>query len=321
MARSGDIKVLITGAGGFVGPHLAAALRHQFGGHIELLPTSRRGGGIIPELGTIEMLDVTDAHAVDRVISRFGPSHVIHLAGLAAIPAVIANTAVAWQVHLFGTKNIANSILERAPYCTLIFIGSGQVYGASARSGRPLDEDFLLAPTNEYAVTKAAADLAVGALAEQGLRCVRIRPFNHTGPGQSENFLVPSLAMQIARNQAGLQAPVISIGNFEAERDFLDVRDVTAAYAIAVAKSDAVPSGTILNIASGTPRRIRDVLDVLLALSHVAITVKQEPKRMRPSETLRLVGDATRARLLLGWSPRHMFKPRSPACLLTVGLS
>jgi nucleoside-diphosphate-sugar epimerase len=182
---------------------------------------------------------------------------------------------------------------------------SGQVYGASARSGRPLDEDILLAPTNEYAVTKAAADLAVGALAEQGLRCVRIRPFNHTGPGQSENFLVPSLAMQIARIEAGLQAPVISIGNFEAERDFLDVRDVTAAYAIAVAKSDAVPSGTILNIASGTPRRIRDVLDVLLALSHVAITVKQEPKRMRPSETLRLVGDATRARLLLGWSPEH----------------
>ena len=306
MGASDDIRVLITGANGFVGPHLAATLRRQFGTRMELLLTSRMNC-VVPDLGTVEELDVTDASAVDQVIARFRPSHVIHLAGVAAIPAAIANAAVVWQVHLFGTLNIANAILSRVPDCTLVFIGSGLVYGASARSGRPLDEATMLAPTNGYEATKAAADLAVGALSAQGLRSIRMRPFNHTGPGQSEDFVVPSFAMQIARIEAGLQPPVLQVGNLEAERDFLDVRDVTAAYALAVARTAAIPSGTILNIASGVPRRIRDLLDRLLGLSIVPITVVPDPERMRPSDTPRFVGDAGLARQLLGWSPERPF--------------
>jgi GDP-4-dehydro-6-deoxy-D-mannose reductase len=178
------------------------ALR-QFKHQIELCITSRTKG-VDQNLGSVEMLDVTDADAVNQCIARFRPSHVVHLAGLAAIRTAIANTSMAWQVHLFGTLNVANAILGQTPNCILIFVGSGQVYGASARLGHPLDETALLDPTNGYEVTKAPADLALGALAAaQGLRCIRLRPFNHTGPGQREDFVIPSFALQIARIEAG----------------------------------------------------------------------------------------------------------------------
>lgn len=307
MSRSQDIRLLITGANGFVGHHLGAVLRQNLGDDLVIAATSRLKG-FSPALGVIDTLDVTDADAVEQTIARFQPSHIIHLAGIAALRAVVANTALAWQVHLFGTLNVANAVLGQAPHCTLLFIGSGQVYGASARSGRLLDEVTLLAPTNGYQVTKAAADLALGALAAQGLRCIRLRPFNHTGPGQTEDFAIPSFAMQIARIEAGRQPPVLSVGNLEAERDFLDVRDVTAAYALAVAKSGELASGTILNIASGIPIRIRDILDQLLALSDTTITVEQDPERMRASDTPRFVGDASKARHCLGWAPRYGLK-------------
>lgn len=306
MGRNPNIKILITGANGFVGPHLISTLRRNFGDQVDIYATSRIKADD-PVIGTVETLDVTDAHAVDQTVARIRPSHIVHLAGLAALGAVVANTPAAWQVHLFGSLNIANAILQHVPDCVLVYIGSGQVYGASARPGQPLNETSLLAPLNSYAATKAAADIALGALAAQGLRCIRLRPFNHTGPGQTEDFVIPNFAMQIARVEAGKQRPVIRVGNLEAERDFLDVCDVTAAYAQVVGKSDNMASGTILNIASGIPRRIRDVLDRLIALSDTVITVEQDPERMRSSETPWFVGDAGAARHLLGWSPEHSF--------------
>jgi GDP-4-dehydro-6-deoxy-D-mannose reductase len=301
------MRILITGARGFVGPHLVASLRQKFKRYIELCITSKIRG-VDPILGSIDELDVTDAHAVNQCIARFRPSHVVHLAGLAAIRTAIANTSMAWQVHLFGTLNVANAILRQDPQCTLIFVGSGQVYGASARPGHALDETTLLAPTNVYEATKAAADLALGALASQGLRCIRLRPFNHTGPGQAEDFVVPSFALQIARIEAGQQPPIIRVGNLDVERDFLDVRDVTEAYALTLAKSTDLPSGTILNVASGVPRVIRDLLDYLVALSPTHITIQQDPERMRLSDTPRFLGDASRARKLLTWHPEHQLE-------------
>jgi GDP-4-dehydro-6-deoxy-D-mannose reductase len=314
MIQSSVRKVLITGANGFVGPHLGAALRSMFGEHVVIAATSR-SEGIDPAFGVIEKLDVTDASAVNHAIQRNQPSHVIHLAGLAAIRASIDNPAFAWQLHVYGALNVANAILEHAPNCVLIFVGSGQVYGASARSGLPLTEATMLAPANAYEVTKAAADLALGGLSAQGLRCIRMRPFNHTGPGQTEAFVIPSFAMQIARIEAGLQSPVVKVGNLDAERDFLDVRDVTAAYALAVAKSDDIPSGTILNIASGLPRRIRDILGRLVALSTTSIEVEFDAARGRAGDTPRFVGDAQLARQLLGWAPECEFDDTLAAML------
>lgn len=300
------MKVLITGACGFVGPYVAASLTRMSGDEVSVLATGRTSGDRA-ESSRIHPLDVTDRESVVRTISGFDPTHVIHLAGIAAPVLAGANPRLAWQVHVEGTLNIAEALLEHAPACTLINAGSGLVYGESANSGHPLDELALLAPADSYGVTKAAADLALGAMSGAGLRCVRFRPFNHTGPGQGEAFVVPGFAMQIARIEAGLAPPVIKVGNLEAERDFLDVRDVAEAYVLAVRNSGSLAPGTIINLASGKARRIRDILEMLLDLSTTGIRVEQDRERMRPSDIPRYAGEAGRAKDLLGWMPRHDF--------------
>jgi GDP-4-dehydro-6-deoxy-D-mannose reductase len=161
---------------------------------------------------------------------------------------------------------------------------------------------------DEYGASKAAADLALGALAIKGLRCVRFRPFNHTGPGQTEAFVIPAFAMQIARIEAGLSPPVMRVGDLQSQRDFLDVRDIADAYVRAVQRSDHIEPGLILNVASGIPRKISDVLQMLLAQTAMNIAVETDPVRARASGLSVVVGDATRARRALEWRPKYAFE-------------
>ncbi|WP_262296287.1 GDP-mannose 4,6-dehydratase [Microvirga sesbaniae] len=300
------MRVLITGARGFVGSYLAQAL-HRVCGDVTVIATATTAGAH-PPLGSVAALDVTDATAVKAAIGRYEPTHVINLAGLAAPAAAAANPQAAWQVHVHGALNLAEAILASAPDCWLLNVSSGLVYGESAKPGLALDETALLAPVDEYAVTKASADLALGALVRRGLRCIRFRPFNHTGAGQTGAFVIPAFAMQIARIEAGLEKPVIQVGNLDAERDFLDVRDVVDAYALAVLRTEGLKQpGLILNVASGVPRRIGDVLQQLLDQSRIKIAIEQDPKRLRPSDLPRIIGDAGRAQQALGWKPGRSF--------------
>ncbi|WP_456858102.1 NAD-dependent epimerase/dehydratase family protein [Bradyrhizobium sp. USDA 4515] len=294
----------MTGADGFVGPHLGKALRCICGTGTEIIATSRVGG-MHPLFGKMDALDVTDAAAVRAAIARDDPSHIVHLAAVAAIGAASADPETAWAVHVGGARNLARAMLDLAPHSWLLNVGSGLIYGDTANSDQPLNEKALPAPVDDYGVTKAAADLALGALVRRGLRVLRLRPFNHTGPGQTEAFAIPAFAMQIARIEAGLAKPVLRVGNLDAERDFLDVRDVASAYALAVHRTADLQSGLILNIASGIPCRIGDMLQTLLTLSRVAITIEHDPARIRASDLPRVIGDATRARELLGWSPKY----------------
>jgi GDP-4-dehydro-6-deoxy-D-mannose reductase len=300
------MRILITGAGGFVGPHLVTELTRVLERDALIVPAARNADRFSNGTETAP-LDVTDEEAVDRAVAGLEPTHVIHLAAVSSPPQVSADFTAAWVVNTLSTLNVAHAILRRAPQCWLIFAGSGLVYGDTAKSGRPLDEAALLAPNSDYSATKAAADLALGALTGRGLKSVRLRLFNHTGPGQTEEFVVPSFAAQIARIEAGLQPPVIRVGNLDATRDFLDVRDVTSAYALVIRKSPELDPGLVLNVASGTPRTIRSILDELLALSCAEITVESDASRMRPSDTPVYVGSAEAARRLLGWAPRHSF--------------
>ena len=308
------MRILVTGTLGFVGPHLAQSLRRICGSGVTLIATSKEAGHH-PMLGSVATLDVTNRASVEAALIRFAPTHVVHLAGIASPATASAHPEEAWRVHVQGALNVAQAILDRASDCWLIHVGSGLVYGKRAKPGLPLDENAPLAPADAYSMTKAAADLMLGALGRQGLKCIRMRPFNHTGPGQSAAFVVPAFAMQIAEIEAGLAPPVIHVGNLEAERDFLDVRDVADAYALTVRSCDDLEPSTIFNVASGIPRRIADVLERLLARSRVHIAVEQDPERSRPSDLPRVVGDASRIRKHLGWTPKHAFEDTLSAVL------
>ena len=279
-------RILVTGAGGFVGRHL-----------MPILATAFPGAAL-----HAAAFDITDAAAVDAAIAAAPPDALVHLAAIAAIADARRDPDRAWRVNLGGTLNLARAVLAHAPGCKMVFSSSADIYGASFRSGRPLTEDALPAPLNAYAATKAAADLALGAMAAaDGLRVIRVRAFNHTGPGQSEDFVVPAFARQAARIAAGLQPPVLQVGDLSPMRDFLDVRDVCAAYAACITAD--LPPGTVLNVAGGQPRRVGDVLQDLLDAAGVHAAPQTDAARLRPSDIPLAVGDAGLARRLLGWVP------------------
>jgi nucleoside-diphosphate-sugar epimerase len=280
-------RILITGAGGFVGRHLTTILATA--GHDTAVFTPS--------------LDVRDREMVATTVQQIAPDVCIHLAAVSSVRGAEQDEEQAWQVNLHGALNIARSILHHAAACRLLFISSADAYGDSFRTGIPLNESAALAPMNTYAATKAAADLALGSMVEHGLRCIRLRPFNHTGPGQSEQFVVAAFARQVARIAAGVQAPVLNVGNIDARRDFLDVRDVCAAYLACIDKATELPEGAILNLASGTPRRVGDILSELQKIAGTSAELKIDATRVRRRDVRSACGDSTQARTVLGWTP------------------
>ncbi len=288
-------RILLTGAGGFVGRHLVPALHAALPAATIVATTAAPRDGM-------RALDVTDAEAVQQAVREVRPDACIHLAGIAAVQAARGDPERAWTVNLTGTLRLARAIRSDAPDCRFVFASSAEVYGRSFRAGRPLDETAPLAPGNTYAATKAAADLAIGAMALDRLSAVRLRLFNHTGPGQTPDFVVPAFARQVARIAAGLQPAVMQVGALDPFRDFLDIADVCAAYVAAL--NAALPEpGAIFNIASGTPRRIGDVLDALCRLAGVAPQIETRGGLLRPAEIPTASGDARRAHAALGWTP------------------
>lgn len=283
-------RILITGASGFVGLHLARQLAAAF-------PTA--------ELMRCNAttVDIADADAVLSLVRDTRPDAVIHLAALSDVAAARADPTLAWRVNLHGTLALAQAILREVPECLLLHVSSADAYGRSFASGAPVDEQAPLAPMNTYAATKAAADLALGALIGDGLRCIRVRPFNHTGPGQSAAFVVPAFARQIARVAAGLQPAHLRVGALDPRRDFLDVRDVCGAYVACLRQAEELPRTVILNIASGVPRRVGDVLTELLALAGIAAEIETGETLLRPAEIPLAQGDARAARAALNWAP------------------
>ena len=289
--------VLITGGRGFVGSYLVAALEARWPDW-RLITLNGPSGGQAP-------FDVADTEAVDKCIEAVKPSIVVHLAAVSAVTASLLDPEMAWRVNLWGTLNIVQALQRHAPSCHLLFVSSAEVYGRSLAMSQPVSELALLEPVNPYAASKASADILVRQAAASGLSATIARPFNHTGAGQSEAFALPSFAAQIARIEQGLQPPVLSVGSLDDERDFLDVQDVVAAYVDMLDARASIEAKTVFNVASGQAHRIGDLLDRLLSLATVKIEVQTDPARIRPQSVRSVVGDASRLRAALGWTPRH----------------
>ncbi|WP_192256434.1 GDP-mannose 4,6-dehydratase [Mesorhizobium caraganae] len=294
-------RILITGASGFVGSALLQLLERDHGD----CKVFALGHGKEQQ----NAIDLLDREAVDTAVREVQPTALIHLAAVAAPSDARNAPRHAWNVNVTGTMNLAESVLRHAPKARFVYVGSSEAYGASFLNvAGPVTESAPLRPMNVYGATKAAADLMIGQMAYDGLRAVRFRPFNHTGPGQSDTYVVSNFARQIAEIVSGKSEPIIHVGNLEAERDFLDVRDVVPAYASsAILDLDAGPDH-VYNLASGQPRKIRDILDALIAQSGIDIEVRADPEKFRPNDIPVAWGDASKARAKLNWQPLVPFE-------------
>jgi GDP-4-dehydro-6-deoxy-D-mannose reductase len=298
-------RILLTGASGFVGTWLLRCLHSHLSPEDQIYALGQVNGAQMGA-GNIHWhnLDIRDVDSVDKLIATIRPTALLHLAAQSHVQEAVKSPQLTWTINLNGTMNLAYAVMRHSSGCRFIFVSSSEVYGGSFKlSEKPLNELARLDPENPYAASKAAADLFIGQMARQGLQAVRFRPFNHTGPGQSTRFVVPSFASQVVHVEQSETERTITVGNLSAVRDFLDVRDVVDAYTAAILKPDPIEPGMILNLASGQPRRIGSILEALVAKSKITINIEVDEKKFRPNDTPFAAGDATLAKEILGWSP------------------
>lgn len=302
-------RVLITGITGFAGSHLAEHLLDLGGFEIYGLYRWRSRTenieGFKDKLNLIEG-DIRDASSMRHLIEEIKPDWVFHLAAQSYVPMSWKAPVETLSTNIIGEANLFEAC-RKADCDPLIHIaGSSEEYGLVHPDEVPIKETNPLRPLSPYGVSKVAQDLlAFQYFKSYGLKVIRTRAFNHTGPRRGKVFATSNFARQIVMIEKGKAEPVIRVGNLEAVRDFSDVRDVVRAYTLTLKRCKP---GEVYNICSGKGIKIRELLDMLLAQADVNIKIKEDPARMRPSDVGFLIGDATRFRERTGWKPEIAFE-------------
>lgn len=301
------MQALITGAGGFVGGHLCAYLLAHTGWEllgtvypnpVESQPQDKRL--------RLEFANLCDPDVVQSLVAEIQPDYIFHLAAQAFVPTSLADPWDTLQNNIRSELNLLEAVRRSGREVRVLVVGSNEEYGAPQPGELPQTESSPLRPNNPYAVSKVAQDfLGLEYHLAYGIPVVRVRPFNHTGPGQSPRFVVPAFARQIARIEAGQQETVMQVGNLDAARDFSDVRDIVRAYHLAATQGEA---GEVYNLASGQAQSIRGLLDTLLSYSQADIRVERDPARYRPVDVPQVYGSAEKFHRLTGWEPKIPFE-------------
>jgi len=279
-------KALVTGSSGFVGRHL---IDHLVASGDEVFGVDRATDG----------LDITDAAAVAAEIERISPQVIYHLAGWADVGGSWKAPVEAFRANAEGTLNVLSAATE-AGVERVVAVSSADVYGIVDPSELPLTEDSPLRPASPYAASKVAADfLGLQAWLGRHLPVMRVRAFNHLGPGQTDKFVAPALASRVARAERD-GGSVITIGDLSARRDFTDVRDVVRAYRLLAEKGEP---GQVYNVCSGVDLAVAELADQLVAQSRVPLRLEVDPELLRPVELPVLRGSHDRLTLATGWEP------------------
>jgi GDP-4-dehydro-6-deoxy-D-mannose reductase len=282
------VRALVTGSKGFVGHWLLAHLEEQRD----------------DVLGVDTEIDITDSKALREVVTDWAPDAVFHLAAQASVGASWADQGETYRVNTLGSLNVVEAALACAHRPRVLLISSSEVYGRVTADELPLREDYPLRPVSPYAASKAAAEMiALQAWLGSGLEIVRARPFNHTGPGQRPDFVVPALAQQVAEVGA-TGAQVLRTGNLAARRDLTDVRDVVRAYRALLISGTP---GEVYNVCRGESVSIREVAERLLAAAGVDVPIEVDPDRVRAVDIPDLRGDPSKLAAATGWSPTVPF--------------
>lgn len=298
------MRALITGISGFAGSHLADYCLDR--GDVEVAGVVRdpaRLGHAAPLAAQVRFVqgDLRDPDALDRAVSDTQPEVVFHLAGQAFVPLSFQDPAGTFLDNALGQLSLIQAVLRHRPAARLLVVGSAAEYGQVRPEDNPVHEDVPLRPIDPYGVSKVAQDLMAYQYAvSHRLDAVRVRPFNHTGPRQSDQFAPSWFARRVAEIETRAAPPDLPVGNLTATRDFTDVRDVVRAYYLAATQGRR---GEVYNIGSGQGRRMADVLEILAGLSRVEFHIREDAARMRPLDVPVQVCNAGRLTALTGWTP------------------
>ncbi|SMB98235.1 GDPmannose 4,6-dehydratase [Thermanaeromonas toyohensis ToBE] len=291
------MRALVTGAAGFVGHYLVKFLLEK---GYTVCATYHRQKPQDPlfQKTDIKRVDITDKEALRSLIYEFVPDEIYHLAGLAVT--IGEKPAEYYRVNFYGTLNLFEAVREAAPQARVLYVGSAAAYGPVPPEKQPIREEMPLMPINHYAASKAAAEMAACAYAAQGLHIVRARPFNHTGPGQTTDYVCSRLAKQVAEVALGRTEPVITAGNLDAARDFTDVRDVVRAYWLLLQKGRP---GEAYNVCSGRAYTVREIATLLAEVAGVKVELCSDPGLQRKTDISILLGSIAKVYRETGWTP------------------
>lgn len=294
------MRVLVTGIAGFVGAWLAEYLLTlpDVTVHGIVHRHDRRIRHLQDRL-TLHRGDLRNAVWIDEVVRAVQPDYLLHLAAWSDVGGSWQQPWVAYELNIYCQLNLLEAVRRAAPACKTLIVASNEVYGLVHPEDIPIDEDTPFRPNSPYGVSKIAQDMmGLQYWNNYRLPLVRVRSFNHIGPGQSEDFVASAFARQVAEIEAGLRDPILRVGNLDAVRDFTDVRDVVRAYWLAVCGGQA---GEVYNVGSGQGRPVRWILDTLLSMTDAAIEIEQDPNRLRPSDVPISVCDNRRLVAATGW--------------------
>ncbi len=279
------MRALVTGSNGFVGQHLIRHLRES-------------GDEVV---GIDRECDVTDEGAVREVFARYIPDTTYHLAALTHVGESWERANEFTRVNVVGTHRVLDAVYDVAPSSTTIVVSTSEVYGIVGEEDQPLSETFRVAPANPYSASKVEAEnVAHDVVRRRGQRVVVARPFNHLGPGQSLNFVVPALVTRLldAKDHGDREIPV---GDLSTRRDFTDVRDVVRAYRLLAQYG---LTGEAYNVASGRDVLLSDLCEELVQRIAPEITTVVDPDLLRPVEIPVFRGNYDKLHDATGWSPQ-----------------
>jgi GDP-4-dehydro-6-deoxy-D-mannose reductase len=297
-------RSLITGVGGFAGQYLAAHLLRA--GHLVAGLARRDVTWHVPGVAddpafSLVRADLQAESETRHTVAAVRPDDVYHLAALSSVATSLVDPLATIRDNITSLVNLLEAIRSLESGARVLVISSSEVYGR-ALVDAPIDEAAELRPENPYAVSKATQDLlGYQYHVAHGLHAVRVRPFNHIGPGQSTRFVASSFALQIAEIEAGAREPVLRVGNLAAQRDFTDVRDMMRAYHLALEHGEA---GEVYNLGRDAATSIQHILDHLRSRSRSRFEIKVDPALHRPIDAPIQVCDSSRFRRQTGWAPR-----------------
>jgi len=292
------VRALITGVGGFVGRHLRQHLEEQ-GDRVSGLGRPADSG----DMAAMRLFaaDLSDRAAVERIVREVEPEAVYHLAAQSSPAESLSDPWATIGNNLLAQINLFEALLAANLRPRVLVIGSSDEYGRVDPADVPTHEGVALRPLTPYAVSKVGQDMmGFQYFAQHGLPVVRVRPFNHTGPGHDARFVIPSLARQLAQIELGEREPILNVGNLNVERDFTDARDMVRAYRLALVAG--VP-GDVYNLGRGHSVRIADMIDELISLCRVPVQTRVDPALLRPTDIPRQEADTRKFTALTGWQP------------------